>query len=444
MKHCLRRESLHVRGATGGAIRAAAVPAVQSRQTGSANVVHPPSPDASSPDITFVGRQKGIKDGIWQMQDQDLVDQVIQSATSRAADFSTHANSVLLGKNIEQLAQLCEDLGHPKYRGKQIHDALMHGATAVNDLNQLPKTLRADLTEANITTGRSRAFSEVTATDGTRKFLRQLHDGRVVETVGIPSDSPKPRLTACVSSQVGCPMRCTFCATGKGGFARGLAAHEIVDQVLTVQEHFDARVSNVVFMGMGEPLLNITAVTDAIKFINKGVGIGARNITISTVGVPRQLERLAQHKLQCVLAVSLHAPNQELRESLVPSARAYPIEQLLRDCGAYFRATSRRVTFEYTLLRGVNDSPYQAQELARVLKQHRLATHVNLIPWNPVEDGDFSRPSRSGVERFRKVLEAGGIEVTVRVTRGLDVAAACGQLRNQNQAKALQEFSPLE
>lgn len=308
----------------------------------------------------------------------------------------------------------------------------------------MPKSLRTALREAGVRTGRSVVHQAVVGSDGTQKLLLQLHDGRVVETVGIPADdAARPRLTVCVSSQVGCPMRCTFCATGKGGFARNLMAHEIVDQIMTMQERFEQRVSNVVFMGMGEPLLNLPAVTAAYQYINGTLGIGARHITISTVGVPNAIRRLGEHDLKATLAVSIHAPTQELREQLVPSAKAYPLAALMQDCEAYFARTGRRVTFEYTLLAGLNDGAEQARQLATLLKQHDMVSHVNIIPWNPVDESEYVRPSNTKVFAFRQVLEAAGIPVSIRITRGLEAAAACGQLRNQNQKQPLQQFAAL-
>eukprot|EP00958_Prasinococcus_capsulatus_P027564 scaffold5660_cov323-Prasinococcus_capsulatus_cf.AAC.3 len=316
----------------------------------------------------------------------------------------------------------------------------------LGECRQLSKKARAQLAEGGARTGRSVVYYEQRAPDDTTKYLLRLRDQRVIETVGIPSGigSAGPaseRLTVCVSSQVGCPMRCTFCATGKGGYARHLRAHEIVDQVLTVQERFGTRVSNVVFMGMGEPLLNLHSVVRAFRCLNQDLGIGARSITISTVGVPNAIRRLAEHKLQATLAVSLHAPNQTLRERLVPSAKVYPIGALLDDCLLYFDATGRRVSFEYTLIRGVNDAPEHAHELAALLGRHGLGGHhVNVIPYNPVDDApDYQRPSAAGVRRFVRELEGGAarLTATVRVTRGLEASAACGQLRNSFQKQPL-------
>jgi 23S rRNA (adenine2503-C2)-methyltransferase len=205
-----------------------------------------------------------------------------------------------------------------------------------------------------------------------------MADGHIIETVGIPTDK---RLTVCVSSQVGCPMACDFCATGKGGFIRNLKRYEIVDQVLTVQEDFGQRVSNVVFMGMGEPLLNLDAVIGAVKSINQDIGIGVRSLTISTVGIPGRIRQLAEHQLQITFAVSLHASNQTLREQLIPSAKRYPLEALLDECREYVKLTGRRVTFEYILLGGLNDLPEHAVELAGHLRGSRLTSI--LFPTTP-------------------------------------------------------------
>jgi len=340
---------------------------------------------------------------------------------------------------------MAESMGQPRFRGKQLRQGLFQGSRSVGGISTLPKAWREELSGGGWRTGRSVLHGEAGSRDGTRKFLLQLADGRVVETVGIPADDDHGgRLTTCVSSQVGCPMRCTFCATGKGGFARNLEAHEIVDQVLTVQEEFGARVSNVVFMGMGEPLLNVPAVVEAVRVLNEEVGIGARKITLSTVGVPNAIPRLAREKLQCTLAVSIHAPNQRIREQIVPSARAYPIDALMADCYEYFRATGRRVSIEYTLLAGVNDSADNAKELAALLRRYSGSRkegcwHVNVIPWNPVDESEFKRPSKGGVDLFVRVLKAHGVPVSVRITRGLEAAAACGQLRNMYQKDALPE-----
>ncbi|KAL0020893.1 hypothetical protein WJX77_007989 [Trebouxia sp. C0004] len=394
---------------------------------------------------TFVPRRDGITDGKWDQRDEAAVEIALQDAQKASRRRSaSQPGTVLLGQTVEELGQLAKDTGQSAYRGKQLYDGLMHGARQLDHFNQVPKKWREELRERQISTGRSKLHHSVTAADGTRKFLLQLHDGLIVEAVGIPADdADKSRLTACVSSQVGCPMRCTFCATGKGGFARNLKAHEIVDQVMTVQEEFGTRVSNIVFMGMGEPLLNLPSVMRAHTMLNENLGVGQRHITISTVGVPNAIMKLASHNLQSTLAISIHAPNQQLREQLVPSAKVYPLEALMLDCQQYFRVTGRRVTFEYTVLAGVNDTPILAEQLANLLRRFDLRSHVNLIPWNPVDDSGYKRPDKAHVKAFANVLEMHRVPVSIRVSRGMEAAAACGQLRNQHQKSPLQGFAAL-
>ena len=333
------------------------------------------------------------------------------------------AKNVLLGKSVAELTQWVQEQGQPAYRGKQLYQWLYQkGARSLEEITVFPKTFRESV--GNYPIGRSEIHFKSTANDGTCKYLLRLADDYIIEAVGIPTAK---RLTVCVSSQVGCPMACDFCATGKGGFSRNLKAYEIVDQVLTVQEDFQQRVSNVVFMGMGEPLINLEEVVKAVKSLNQDVGIGQRSLTVSTVGIPERIRALAQHKLQITFAVSLHASNQALREQLIPSAKNYSLFKLLEECREYVEITGRRVTFEYVLLSGVNDSPQQAQELAKHLKGFQ--THVNLIPYNPISEADYQRPSQQRIEQFTNVLEKAKIAVSVRYSRGLEANAACGQLR---------------
>ncbi|WP_445635336.1 putative dual-specificity RNA methyltransferase RlmN [Nostoc sp. DSM 114161] len=329
----------------------------------------------------------------------------------------------LLGASVAELSAWVQEQGQPAYRGKQLHDWIYHkGVRSLLDISVFPKQWRKEVAEIPI--GRSSLHYRSVAPDGTVKYLLRLADGQIIETVGIPSDN---RLTVCVSTQVGCPMACDFCATGKGGYKRNLARHEIVDQVLTVQEDFQQRVSNVVFMGMGEPLLNTENVLAALKSLNQDVGIGARSLTVSTVGIRDRIRQFAQHHLQITLAVSLHAPNQALREQLIPSARAYPLEDLLAECREYVEITGRRVTFEYILLAGVNDLPEHALELSKRLRGFQ--SHVNLIPYNPIQEVDYKRPNRERIQAFLNVLKQQQIAVSVRYSRGLEADAACGQLR---------------
>ncbi|MEM6591531.1 MAG: 23S rRNA (adenine(2503)-C(2))-methyltransferase RlmN [Cyanobacteria bacterium P01_C01_bin.73] len=329
----------------------------------------------------------------------------------------------LLGQSQAELTEWVKAHGQPGYRGKQLHQWIyQRGARSLSEITVLPKAWRTEM--ATVSVGRAAVHLRSEAPDGTVKFLLRLDDGQIIETVGIPSDR---RLTVCVSSQVGCPMSCDFCATGKGGFTRNLTVSEIVDQVLTVQEDFQQRVSNIVFMGMGEPLLNTSSVVAAVRSINQDIGIGQRNITVSTVGIPGRIRQLADYGLQITLAVSLHASNQTLRQQLIPSANRYPLEVLLSECRDYVKLTGRRVTFEYILLAKLNDGPEQALELAKHLRGFQ--SHVNLIPYNPISEVTYKRPSTERVQQFVSVLQAQHIAVSVRYSRGLEKDAACGQLR---------------
>jgi len=338
---------------------------------------------------------------------------------------------VLLGLSPEELQAWLVANDQPAYRVRQLQQWIyQRGARHLQAMTVLPRQWRE--TQPSVSIGRSQLVQQVQAGDGTTKLLLQLKDGETIEAVGIPTAE---RLTVCVSSQVGCPMACRFCATGQGGLQRSLASYEMIDQVLTMGEATGRRPTHVVFMGMGEPLLNLSAVLESIKCFCRDLGIGQRRITISTVGIPQQINRLAQQaqqvlgRSQFTLAVSLHAPNQPLREHLIPTAKAYPLENLLEDCRSYVAQTGRRVSFEYLLLAGVNDQPHHAVELAKWLRGFQ--SHVNLMTYNPIAEEDFQRPSPQQVQGFRQILMGRGLAVSVRASRGLDRDAACGQLRRR-------------
>nr|WP_199301672.1 23S rRNA (adenine(2503)-C(2))-methyltransferase RlmN [Trichocoleus sp. FACHB-90] len=329
----------------------------------------------------------------------------------------------LLGLTLSELTQWVQEQGQPAYRGQQLYQWIYQkGARSLSDITVFSKQWRDQVADFPI--GRSTLHYRSVAPDKTVKYLLRLADGQIIETVGIPSEK---RLTVCVSSQVGCPMACDFCATGKGGFIRNLAKHEIIDQVLTVQEDFGRRVSHIVFMGMGEPLLNTDNVLGAIESLNKDVGIGQRWMTVSTVGVRDRIHQLAKHQLQVTLAVSLHAPNQALREKLIPTAHRYPLDELLAECREYVEITRRRISFEYILLAGVNDLPEHAEQLGKQLRGFQC--HVNLIPYNPIQEADYQRPSSIRIQSFVSALKKQHIAVSIRYSRGLEADAACGQLR---------------
>jgi 23S rRNA (adenine2503-C2)-methyltransferase len=356
------------------------------------------------------------------------------SATSIADRPNASPSSTippLLGASLAELTAWVQQQQQPAYRGKQLYQWIyQQSVRSLSEITVFPKAWRAE--RADIAIGRSTIHYQSTAPDGTTKYLLRLADGQIIETVGIPTPE---RLTVCVSSQVGCPMACDFCATGKGGFTRNLERHEIIDQVLTVQEDFDRRVSHVVFMGMGEPLLNVDNVLGAIASLNQDVGIAARSITLSTVGIPGRIRKLAANQLQITLAVSLHASNQALREQLIPSAHRYSLGELIEECREYVQLTHRRLTFEYLLLADLNDRIEHAEELAQHLRGFQ--THVNLIPYNPISEVDYQRPDRGCIETFVKALKYHHIAVSVRYSRGLQVDAACGQLRASKQPDSL-------
>ena len=338
------------------------------------------------------------------------------------------AETPLLGQSLDELTNWVKAKGQPAYRGKQLHQWIYDkGVRSLADITVFSKAWRSEIEAVPI--GRSQLHFRSEAPDGTIKYLLKLSDGHIIEAVGIPTAK---RLTVCVSSQVGCPMACDFCATGKGGFLRNLETHEIVDQVLTVQEDFGQRVSNIVFMGMGEPLLNTRNVVKAIRSLNQDIGIGQRSITLSTVGIPGHIQQLAEEHLQVTLAVSLHASNQPLRETLIPSARRYPLKALIDECYAYVHITGRRVTFEYILLAELNDLPQHASELAEWVGGFQ--SHVNLIPYNPINEVDYQRPSDRRIDGFMEELKKRHVAVSVRYSRGLEKDAACGQLRAQKLA----------
>jgi 23S rRNA (adenine2503-C2)-methyltransferase len=407
----------------------------------------------------------------------------------------------LLGLNTEELCEVVQELGEPAYRGKQLAEWIYRrGARTFEEMTNLPDKLRASLSKGYVV-GRSEVVAVQRSQDGTVKLLLELNDGAqgeiplnlplrkgeaggdaftkgeasfplrkrpsvnlplrkrltidlplrkrgikgdltftksegssLVETVGIPYAD---RFSCCLSTQVGCPVGCVFCATGLGGFTRNLTAGEIVDQVLSIQEASGKRVDHAVFMGMGEPLLNYEATVKALRLLNEEMGIAMRHLTVSTVGFVPGIHRLAQEKLQATLAVSLHAPTDELRRRLIPGMK-FSLNEIIEACRKYFEITGRRVTFEYCLLDGVNDGVEEARELARLLRG--MNCHVNLIPYNPVAGLAYKTRSRERVRAFREVLEGAGVQVTQRQQRGADIDAACGQLKAKSQRPKAREI----
>lgn len=336
----------------------------------------------------------------------------------------------LLDLSLAELEEHFASLGEPRYRARQVFEwAWKHLVWDPHRMTNLPRKLREELAREFAIGSAEPGATLLDAEEGTEKVLLKLPDAECIETVLMREGD---RRTVCVSTQVGCPVGCGFCATGRMGFRRNLSAGEIALQVLFFARRLKSggeRVTHVVLMGMGEPLLNYGATLKAIRNLNHpwGMNLGARRFTISTVGIVPGILRLAQEGLQLNLAVSLHAPWDDLRRELIPTAERYPIAEILAAAEEYVRATKRRITYEYVLLSGVNDSPTAAKALAKLLKG-KLA-HVNLIPFNPAPGLPFKRPPRHRVEAFRRELLRRGVDVTVRYSRGVRIQAGCGQLR---------------
>jgi len=345
------------------------------------------------------------------------------SSTPAAAFAEAHSVCAVPGL-YELSREELEDLlaAEPGYRVKQVWEGLYGRAQAPSEMTELPGALRHSLSELPPAL---EVVSRKSADAGTTvKWLFGLHDGRMIETVLMRYGS---RATVCVSTQAGCAMACSFCATGQMGFGRHLSVGEIVEQVVVARR--DAapdRVSNVVFMGMGEPLANYDRVWDSVVRMHADMGLSARHLTISTVGMVPGIRRLTQERLPVNLAVSLHAANDNLRDSLVPINRRYPLAVLVEACEEYVATTKRRLSFEWALIDGVNDRRKDAVELSRIAE--RLRAHVNLIPLNPTPGYQVRGSSLSRVREFRRALETLGVNVTLRSTRGADIDAACGQL----------------
>jgi 23S rRNA (adenine2503-C2)-methyltransferase len=333
----------------------------------------------------------------------------------------------LLGSTTKELEALAQSLGQPAYRGRQLATWIYRrGAETFEAMTDLPRDLRARLGETYVVGVPTVAHRE-RAEDETVKYLIELEDGQKIESVTLPYPD---RVSVCLSTQVGCPAGCTFCATAQGGLARNLTAGEIVGQFLRMQSESERRISHGVYMGMGEPLWNYDAVVKSLRLLGNEVGLSLRNLTVSTVGVVPGIRALAKEDLPITLALSLHAPDDAVRANLIPTARKWKLEEILDACAEYAQATHRNLTFEYLLIGGVNDSPEQARALAALLKAKRLPGNVNLIPFNYVETPQgFRRPSRESIARFREALEKTGRVTTQRMTRGHAISAACGQLR---------------
>ena len=345
----------------------------------------------------------------------------------------------LLGSSIKDLENVALDYGQAAFRGRQIYNWIYNYRNKNKNIDQievLPLDFRKKLKDDGFKVSELSILERNLASDGTLKLLLTTNDNENIECVGIPTEK---RLTACLSSQVGCPMDCKFCATGKEGLKRSLKASEILDQILFIENEMNRKVTNIVFMGMGEPLLNIDELLVSIRSINEDFQISQRKITVSTVAIPKMISKLSAKSFQILgncqftLAISLHASNQKIRETIIPSAKNYKIKNIIEDCKQYVKDTGRRVSFEYLMLNGVNDKLEHANELSNLLKGFQC--HVNLIQYNQIDEVEFQRASLKNLQSFQSRLSHNGIAVSLRKSRGLDKNAACGQLRQNASNK---------
>lgn len=342
---------------------------------------------------------------------------------------------LLVGKTLAELQDVVKEHGQPAYRAQQLLEWIyVRRAHSFDDMSNLPKTWRTCLEEQALVSP-FKSYSVQESSDTTRKYLFELHDGRYVESVCIPM---KEHFTLCISSQVGCALECAFCLTGKQGFIRQLQAGEIVGQILAVQRELaatESRISNIVFMGMGEPLLNYEEVVKAIRVMlaEEGLNLSNRKITLSTAGVVPGMQRLGREDFLINLAVSLNAPNDEIRSKLMPINTRYPLAQLLQACRDYPLPERRRITFEYILLDQLNDAPEHADQVAQMLRGIRCK--INLIPFNATPETAFNPSPEAKILAFQERLLQHGYSTFIRASKGADISAACGQLSGQRQSR---------
>ena len=328
----------------------------------------------------------------------------------------------------QEIAQVLKDMGQPAFRAKQVYTWLHKGVRSYEEMSNLPQTLREKLAAEYPLHIPQVVRKQQSQKDGTVKYLWKLHDGNCVETVLMRYHYGN---TVCISTEVGCRMGCAFCASTLGGLVRRLEPYEMLDQVLFTQVDSGLPVSHIVLMGIGEPLDNMDNVLRFLELVNspEGMNISMRHISLSTCGLVPKIDELAKKKLQLTLSVSLHAPSDEIRNTIMPVNKAYPVAELLDACRRYYAATNRRISFEYAMIDGVNDTPEAAKLLIRQLKG--LPAHMNLIPLNHVEESPLKPSTRKAVLNFQKMLEDAGIPATVRRSLGGDIDASCGQLRRK-------------
>lgn len=337
---------------------------------------------------------------------------------------------ILTKLNKEELTDFLLTLDDKKFRVNQIINWIYNkSATSFDEMTDVKKELREKLKEIALITDVKIKRKQVSK-DGTIKYLLEYSDGNVAECVLMRFDN-RGNLTACVSSQIGCPMGCIFCATGKRGFIRNMLPYEIVEQILTIQRDTKLKVTNVVFMGQGEPFLNFENVCLAIEAINNELQIGIRRITVSTCGIVPKIKEISNCKLVPTLAISLHAPNSILRKSIMPVENKYNLDELKKALKYYCEITGKRITLEYILIGNLTDTKECALELISYMKD--LKCNVNLIPYNPVENDKFKKPNKKDILTFKYLIEASGKKATVRLERGADIDAACGQLAGKTK-----------
>ncbi len=334
----------------------------------------------------------------------------------------------LVGKDIKYLEALMIENGQSKFRAKQIYNWLyLKSVKDYDSMTDLPAATRELLKEKTQLCSISIKDKQISK-DSTIKYLFEHSDGTYAEAVLMRFDN-RANLTACISTQVGCPMGCTFCATAKLGFTRNLEAEEIIQQIFLIQADTGLKITNIVFMGQGEPLLNFDNLIKSIKIFREQFQIGARRITVSTCGLIPQIKKLAELDFQSTLAISLHAPNQEKRQAIMPVANKYKFDELISVLKKYTEQTGRRVTIEYVLMKGINDGIEDAKQLAIAIS--KLKSNVNLIVYNQNEKSEYKKPSKETIQKFKYILEASGKKVTIRLERGADIDAACGQLSSK-------------
>ena len=337
----------------------------------------------------------------------------------------------LKSMTLAEMQDAFASLGEPKFRAKQVFTWLHRGVTRFDDMTNLSKPLREKLDGLYFITAPVVARKQISKLDGTIKYLWKLSDGNCVESVVMQYHHGN---TVCISSEVGCPMGCKFCASTIGGLVRRLEPAELLDQVLFSQLDSGLPISNIVLMGIGEPLDNFDNVMRFLELVNSpdGLNIGMRHISLSTCGLVDRIEKLAEKNLQLTLSVSLHAPDDESRSRIMPVNRRWPVDTLLAACRDYFAKTGRRISFEYTMISGVSDSPEQAELLAKKLAG--MGAHVNMIPLNNVTESGLHTSSPQAIRRFQSILEENGITATLRRTLGSDIDASCGQLRRKYES----------